>query len=72
MNLQYMLSLSSVAYWCTTCIALRFVASSQSFVEMVQRKETGAELVGSWTVEIGDQDEAGLYGVHGIGFPLTS
>jgi len=30
----------------------------ERFVNMVQEKKTGAELVGSWTVDIGDQDKA--------------
>ena len=30
-------------------------------MDTVQEKKTGAELVGSWTVEIGDQDEASMY-----------
>lgn len=34
------------------------VFCSSDFVNMVHRKDTGAELAGSWTVEIGDQDEA--------------
>ena len=31
---------------------------SQRFVNIVHEKKTGAELAGSWTVEIGEQDEA--------------
>ena len=32
---------------------------SHQFVDTVHQKETGAQLAGSWTVEVGDQDEAG-------------
>ena len=38
-----------------------FYLLSQSFQDMMRDKNTGAELVGSFTVEIGDQDEAGMF-----------
>ena len=31
---------------------------SANFVEIMDEKKTGAKLMGSWTVMIGDQDEA--------------
>lgn len=35
-----------------------YLGETQKFVNMMERMKTGAELVGSWTVDIGDQDEA--------------
>lgn len=35
------------------------ISCSENIMEMVERYKTGAELVGSWTVEVGDLDEAG-------------
>jgi hypothetical protein len=34
---------------------------SQHFVEMNHQWKTGAELSASWTVEVGDLDEASMY-----------
>jgi len=31
---------------------------SEKFVELMKQKDTGAKLKGSWTVLVGDQDEA--------------
>lgn len=36
----------------------RFFHFRSTFTEMMDAKKTGAELVGGWTVDIGDQDEA--------------
>ncbi len=38
-----------------------FFLSSTDFVNTVHEKKTGAELAGSWTVEIGPQDEASKF-----------
>ena len=38
-----------------------FVASSQRYEDMICRK-TGAKITGSWTVDIGEQDEASACG----------
>lgn len=35
-----------------------FLHFRRTFTEMMDVKKTGAELVGGWTVDIGDQDEA--------------
>ena len=35
------------------------LCNSSSFVTLMHAKKTGAELAGSWTTEIGSQDEAG-------------
>lgn len=35
--------------------------NSSKFQELMHEKKTGAHLVGSFTVEIGDQDEASKY-----------
>jgi len=35
-----------------------YLKQFESFIKMINEKKTGAELVGSWTVEVGDQDEA--------------
>jgi hypothetical protein len=32
---------------------------SRQFIEMISKWQTGAELSASWTVEVGDLDEAG-------------
>jgi hypothetical protein len=34
---------------------------SKRFHQLMMDKQAGSELLGSWTVEIGDQDEAGEY-----------
>eukprot|EP00914_Ancora_sagittata_P013142 GHVO01025604.1.p1 GENE.GHVO01025604.1~~GHVO01025604.1.p1 ORF type:complete len:294 (-),score=12.04 GHVO01025604.1:256-1137(-) len=36
----------------------KYLGEYETFVNRVHNKETGAQLAGSWTVEIGDQDEA--------------
>ena len=36
---------------------------SARFVDLMHSKQTGAELQGSWTCMIGDQDEAGTGGM---------
>ena len=38
---------------------------SKEFTNLMHDKDTGATLVGSFTVEIGDQDEAGMSGDNG-------
>ena len=49
------------------------VCCRAKFVKMMDRMKTGAELVGSWTADIGDQDEAGLasFFLWSL-FPMTS
>ncbi|CAD5112386.1 DgyrCDS1607 [Dimorphilus gyrociliatus] len=37
---------------------VEYLKEFENFVSITTEKKTGAELVGSWTVEIGDQDEA--------------
>ena len=39
--------------------AIFVVSFSQEFVQMTSEWKTGAELSASWTVEVGDLDEAG-------------
>jgi len=39
---------------------------SRTFVGMISSWNTGAELSGSWTVEVGDLDEAGKHTFLGI------
>jgi len=36
----------------------RYLKEFEEFVNVLKSKEIGAELIGSWTVEVGDQDEA--------------
>jgi len=40
-------------------LTLIIVFFSETFMRLVSTMNTGAELVGSWTVEVGDLDEAG-------------
>ena len=40
------------------------------FKQLMDEKNAGSELVGSWTVEVGDQDEAGEV-VAVVGFPVA-
>ncbi|PVD33037.1 hypothetical protein C0Q70_08485 [Pomacea canaliculata] len=47
-------------------------ASSGRFSELIEMKQTGAELVGSWTVEIGDQDEAIHVWSYKGGYPVLN
>ncbi|XP_025090888.1 protein NipSnap-like isoform X2 [Pomacea canaliculata] len=42
------------------------------FSELIEMKQTGAELVGSWTVEIGDQDEAIHVWSYKGGYPVLN
>jgi len=39
--------------------SVQLVFFSQEFVQMTSEWKTGAELSASWTVEVGDLDEAG-------------
>ena len=41
------------------CVCIYIYLCSESFTRLIHEKKAGSELIGSWTVEIGDQDEAG-------------
>ncbi|XP_013381635.1 protein NipSnap-like isoform X1 [Lingula anatina] len=43
-----------------------------TFVDLMKSKDTGASLVGSWTVEIGDQDEAIHVWKYEGGYPVLN
>ena len=43
---------------------------SKMFKQLMDEKNAGSKLVGSWTVEVGDQDEAGEV-VAVVGFPVA-
>ena len=45
-------------YYYAATIATAAVCFSSKFVNLMDEKKTGAQLVGSFTVMIGDQDEA--------------
>ena len=49
-----------------------FFYSSNEFTDLLHRKEAGAQLVGSFTVEIGDQDEAGMNYISSMGLLILS
>ena len=42
-------------------VDLLLCVCSHDFVNLVHSKGTGAELAGSWTTEIGEQDDARMY-----------
>jgi len=46
-----------------------YLAETSKFVKMMDRMKTGAVLVGSWTVDIGDQDEAVHIWKYAGGYP---
>lgn len=49
-----------------------YLEQYEKYVKLIDKKKTGAELAGSWTVEIGDQDEAIHLWKYPGGYPVLN